>query len=59
MYKIYEPITALLAGGSRDRSPVVSLGNFPLLPTEPCALGSAQTLKMSTRILLGVKTAGA
>ena len=36
-------------------------GDFvPKLPTEPyCALGSTQPLKMSTRILLGVKTAGA
>jgi hypothetical protein len=25
----------------------------------PCALGSTQTLKMTTRIFLGVKTAGA
>jgi hypothetical protein len=32
---------------------------FPKVPTEPCALGSTQPLKMSTRILLGVKTAGA
>jgi hypothetical protein len=29
------------------------------LPTEPCALGSTQPLKMSTRILEGVKAAGA
>jgi hypothetical protein len=32
---------------------------FPKVPTEPCALGSIQPLKMSTRKLLGVKTAGA
>jgi hypothetical protein len=32
---------------------------FPGLPTEPCALGSTQPLKMSTRIFLGVKAAGA
>ena len=32
---------------------------FPKLPTEPCALGSTQPLKMSTRILLGVKAVGA
>ena len=32
---------------------------FPYLLTEPCALGSTQPLQMSTRILLGVKTAGA
>ena len=29
------------------------------LPTEPCALGSTQPLKMSTRISPGVKSAGA
>ena len=29
---------------------VVSLGNFSVvLPTEPCALGSTQNLRMSTR----------
>jgi hypothetical protein len=36
---------------------VESLGIFPNLPTEPCAPGSTQPLKMSYRILLGVKTA--
>ena len=34
-------------------------GFFPRLRTEPCALGLTQPLKMSTRIILGVKTAGA
>ena len=34
-------------------------GFFPKLPTETCALGSTQPLKMSTGIPLGVKTAGA
>jgi hypothetical protein len=34
-------------------------GFFPKLPTETCALGSTQPLKMSIRKLLGVKTAGA
>jgi hypothetical protein len=34
-------------------------GFSPQLPTEPCALGSTQPLKMSTRIFLGLKTAGA
>jgi hypothetical protein len=34
-------------------------GYFPRLPTEPCALRSTQPLKMSTTILLVVKTAGA
>jgi hypothetical protein len=31
---------------------------FPSHQTVPCALGSTQPLKMSTRIFLGVKTAG-
>jgi hypothetical protein len=34
-------------------------GFFPKLPTEPCAMGLTQPLKMSTRILLGVKMVGA
>ena len=34
-------------------------GFFLKLPTEPRALESTQTPKVSTRILLGVKTAGA
>jgi hypothetical protein len=34
-------------------------GFFPEHQTVPCVLGSTQPLKMSTRILLGVKTAGA
>ena len=34
-------------------------GFFPEHQTVPCALGSTQHLKMSTRIFLGVKTAGA
>jgi hypothetical protein len=34
-------------------------GFFSRLPTEPCALGSTQPLKMSTRIFLGVKAASA
>jgi len=33
-------------------------GYFPGHQTVPCALGSTQPLKMSTRIFLGVKTAG-
>ena len=32
---------------------------FPGHQTVPCVLGSTQPLKMSTRIFLGVKTAGA
>ena len=34
-------------------------GFFPGHQTVPCALGSTQSLKMSNRIFLGVKTAGA
>jgi len=34
-------------------------GFFPGHQTVPCALGSTQPLKMSTRTFLGVKTAGA
>ena len=34
-------------------------GFFPEHETVPCSLGSTQPLKMSTRIFLGVKTAGA
>jgi len=50
--------TALLVRGSRDGSPVTG-DFFPGHQTVPCALGSTQPLKMSTRIFLGVKTAGA
>ena len=42
-------VAALLVGRSRDRSPVVSLGIFSVALTEPCALGSTQFLKISTR----------
>jgi len=43
-------IAALLVGRSRDRFPVVSLGIFSVVPpTEPCALRSTQSLKVSTR----------
>jgi hypothetical protein len=34
-------------------------GFFPWDLTVPCALGSTQSLKMSTRLILGVKAAGA
>ena len=34
-------------------------GFSPWHLTVPCALGSTQPLKMSTRIILGVKAAGA
>jgi len=50
--------TALLVEGSRGRSPVPG-DFFPGHQTVPCALVSTQPLNMSTRIFLGVKTAGA
>jgi hypothetical protein len=34
-------------------------GFFPWHLTVPCALGSTQPLKISTRLILGVKAAGA
>jgi hypothetical protein len=43
----------------RDRSPVVSLGIFSVASDNSICPGSTQPLKMSTRILLGVKAAGA
>jgi hypothetical protein len=43
----------------RDRSPVVTLGIFSVASDNSMCPGSTQPLKMSTRILLGVKTAGA
>jgi hypothetical protein len=45
-------------GRSRDRFPV-SPGFFPSHLTVPCALGSTQPLKMSARLILEVKAAGA
>jgi hypothetical protein len=42
-----------------DRSPVVSLGIFSVASDNSMCPGSTQPLKMSTRILLGVKTADA
>jgi hypothetical protein len=45
-------------GGSRDRVPVSPV-LFPWHLTAPCALGSTQPLKMSTRLILGVMAAGA
>jgi hypothetical protein len=50
--------TALQFGRSRDRLPV-SPGFLTWHLTVPCALGSTQPLKMSTRLILGVKAAGA
>jgi hypothetical protein len=47
-----------IVGRSRDRFPV-SPGFFPWHLTVPCALGLTQPLKMSTRLILGVKAAGA
>ena len=50
---------ALLVGRSRDRSPVMSLGIFSEASDKSMCRGSTQLLKMSTRIFLGVKAAGA
>ena len=52
-------VAALLFGRSRDRSPVVSLGIFPEASDKSMCPGSTQPLKMSIRIFLGVKAAGA
>jgi hypothetical protein len=48
-----------IIGGGGDCSIIISNTSSSRLTTEPCALGSTQPLKMSTRILLGVKPAGA
>jgi hypothetical protein len=50
---------ALLVGRSPVRSPVVSLGIFSEASDKSMCPGSTQPLEMSTRIFLGVKTAGA
>jgi hypothetical protein len=52
-------VVKALVGRSRDRSPVVSLGIFSMASGNSMCSGSTQPLKMSTRILLGVKTADA
>jgi hypothetical protein len=52
-------VAALLVGRSPDRSPVVSLGIFYEASDKSMCPGSNQPLEMSTRIFLGVKTAGA
>ena len=52
-------VAALLVGMSRDRSPVVSLGIFSEASDKSMCPGSTQPLKMSTRIFLGAKAAGA
>jgi hypothetical protein len=51
--------TALLVGRSRDLSPLVSLGIFSVASDKSMCPGLTQPLKMSTRILLRVETAGA
>jgi hypothetical protein len=43
---------------SPDRSPVVSLGIFSEASDKSVGPGSTQPFEMSTRIFLGVKTAG-
>jgi hypothetical protein len=49
----------LLVGSSRDRSPVVSLDILSVASDNSMRPGSIRFPKMSTRILLGIKTAGA
>jgi hypothetical protein len=50
---------ALLVGRTPDRSPVVSMGIFPEASDKSMCTGSTQPFEMSTRVFLGVKTAGA
>jgi hypothetical protein len=52
-------VAALLVGRSPDRSPVVSLRIFSEAYDKSMCPGSTQPFEMSTRIFLGVKTAGA
>jgi hypothetical protein len=49
----------VVVGGSWDRFTVVSLEIFSVASDNSMCPGSTQPLKMSTRILLGVKTASA
>jgi hypothetical protein len=51
--------TNLLVGNSRDRSPVMSLGILSVASDNSMRPGLIHPPKMSTRILLGIKTAGA
>jgi hypothetical protein len=50
---------ALIVRRSPDRSPVVSLGIFSEASDKSMCPGLTQLFEMSTRIFLGVKTAGA
>jgi hypothetical protein len=50
--------SALLVGRSPDRSSVVSLGIFSEASDKSMCPGSTHRYEMSTRIFLGVKTAG-
>ena len=51
-------VKALLVRRSWDRSSVVSLGIFSGASDKSMCPGSTQSLKMSTRIFVGVKAAG-
>jgi hypothetical protein len=59
MDKVILYTAALLIGRSTDPSPVVSLGIFSEASDKSMCPGSTQPFGMSTRIFLGVKTAGA
>jgi hypothetical protein len=50
---------ALLVGRSLDRYPIVSLGILSETSDKSMCPGSTQPFEISTRIFLGVKTAGA
>jgi hypothetical protein len=50
-------VKVLQDGGSRNRSSVVTLGNISVALDNSMCPGSTQPLKMSTKIILGVKTA--
>jgi hypothetical protein len=51
-------VKALLVGRSPDRYPVVSLGIFSEASDKSMCPGSSKPFEMSTRIFLGVTTAG-
>ena len=51
--------TTLHVGRTRDRFQAVTLGIYSAAADIPVCPGSTQPLKMSTRIFLGVKAAGA
>jgi hypothetical protein len=56
---LYTVAVTFIDSNSNETILELHWGFFPGHQTVPCALGSTQPLKMSTRIFLGVKTAGA